>query len=231
MGAVTRSGDAVRRTAGPWSPAVHRLLVDLGAAGVPGIPVPISLKDDSEVLSFVPGFVPSYPLEPRVWTDRALVSAARVLRTIHDASQHVPRAGPWRSPPREPAEVICHNDFAPYNLVFENDAVVGVIDWDYASPGPRIWDLAYLAYRIVPLTHGPSNDGFSADQRADRLRRLIDEYGLETTIGDFLEVVRTRLVALAEFSDTAAEKLGKPELRDHADGYRTDARQLTVKNP
>ena len=55
---------------------------------------------------------------------------------------------------RAPVEVICHNDFATYNLVFDGENVVGVIDWDFASPGPRLWDIAYLAYRIVPLSSG-----------------------------------------------------------------------------
>ena len=52
----------------------------------------------------------------------------------------------------EPREVICHNDFAPYNLMFEGTAPTGVIDFDVASPGPRVWDMGYTAYRFVPLT-------------------------------------------------------------------------------
>ncbi len=29
--------------------------------------------------------------------------------------------------------------------VFRDGLAVGLIDWDYASPGPRLWDLAHLA--------------------------------------------------------------------------------------
>src|SRR5204863_4404273 len=99
------------------------------------------------VVGFVVGAVPAYPMPPWVWTDAALDSAARMLRQIHDATARLEIEGPWRSPVHQPAEVVCHNDFAPYNLVFDSGVVVGVIDWDFASPGPRVWDLSYLAYR------------------------------------------------------------------------------------
>ena len=51
-----------------------------------------------------------------------------------------------------PAEVVCHNDFAPYNVVFDDGGPVGVIDWETAAPGARVWDVAYAAYRWVPLS-------------------------------------------------------------------------------
>lgn len=51
----------------------------------------------------------------------------------------------WQSPTREPAKVVCHNDFAPYNTDFRDRRLTGVIDWDMASPDPRVRDLSYLA--------------------------------------------------------------------------------------
>lgn len=40
--------------------------------------------------------------------------------------------------------------------MFEDGTLTGVIDLDLASPGPRVWDMAYTAYRFVPLTD-PAN--------------------------------------------------------------------------
>lgn len=228
MGEVLRRGDTVVRPAGEWSPAVHRLLRHVGAAGVRGVPEVLSSDDPSrEVLTFVDGDVPGYPMPDWVYSEVALRSAGRLLRQIHDATATCSHRGPWRSPTHKPVEVICHNDFAPYNLVFQASEVVGVIDWDYASPGPRVWDLAYLAYRLVPLTDASHDGGFTPDGRSARLSLLMDAYGLHVEPAQFRRVVCERLTELAEFSDAKALELSNPELAEHAILYRADALSLT----
>jgi len=42
-------------------------------------------------------------------------------------------------------ELICHNDIAPWNIVFDGTRPRGLIDWDVAAPAPRAWDIAYPA--------------------------------------------------------------------------------------
>jgi Ser/Thr protein kinase RdoA (MazF antagonist) len=227
MGDVVREGDTVIRPSGEWTPAVHRLLSHLNAAGVSGVPQPLGTTEDRrEVLRFVEGTVPTYPMPEWAWAEKALESSARLLRQIHDATAGLDIPGPWRSPVREPVEVICHNDFATYNLVFDAGTAVGVIDWDFSSPGPRLWDLAYLAYRIVPLSSGDRRDGFTDEERRVRLRRLLAAYGCDDTPRDVISMLHERLLALAAFSDRAADRLGNSQLSEHANLYRLDAAQL-----
>jgi aminoglycoside phosphotransferase (APT) family kinase protein len=183
-------------------------------------------EDGREILSYVEGTVPAYPMPGWVWSESALESSASLLRQVHDATAHLDLAGPWRSPAREPVEVICHNDFAPYNLVFDGTSVVGAIDWDFASPGSRVWDLAYLAYRIVPLSTADWGDGFTDAVRRDRLRRLLAAYGLDAHPEQVVATLRQRLLDLATFSDHNAKRLHKPELSEHARLYRHDADHL-----
>ena len=108
-----------------------------------------------------------------VWEPPVLDRAAAMLRELHDATEGFDRAGRvWALPAREPAEVICHNDFAPYNLAFRDGLPVGAIDFEAASPGPLAWDLAYLAYRLVPLAHAANPDLPPQPDAAARLARL-----------------------------------------------------------
>ncbi|KRC33287.1 hypothetical protein ASE15_16055 [Oerskovia sp. Root22] len=252
---VVRSGDTVRRTAGPWTPTVHALLRHLRAHGITEVPEPLGTDEQGrEVLSYLPGDVANYPLPLWVWDESVLRDAGALLRRVHDASigflaatadsglpggsvvdgaaaVPAPAAAPtWQLPAREPVEVVCHNDFAPYNLVFRDGVVVGLIDFDTASPGPRIWDLAYLGYRLVPLV-ADAGDGEGADVvgRLDPLARLdalVAAYGLPFSRREVLTVVVARLDELAAFTDERASATGRDDFREHAAMYRADARHI-----
>ncbi|WP_328476560.1 aminoglycoside phosphotransferase family protein [Actinoplanes sp. NBC_00393] len=178
---VVRAGDRVRRPTGSWSPRVHDLLRHLDRfAGTPrfhGV-----TADGHEILDFLPGEVSNYPPTPAAASTSALVTAASLLRAYHDAvadfALSAPRDG-WQVPAREPVEVICHGDYAPHNCVLTGDRVTGVIDFDYAMPGPRLWDVAFAAYRWVPLAAPDNSDGFgTVSSQASRLRLFCDSYGL-----------------------------------------------------
>jgi Ser/Thr protein kinase RdoA (MazF antagonist) len=223
MGRVVRVGSTVRREAGPWTPTIHALLRHVRERGVDWVPEPLGLDGEGrEIVGFLDGEVPNYPLPGWIWEETVLADAGRRLRQLHDATAGFTREGrTWRLPAHEPDEVICHNDFAPYNLVFRDGALVGAIDFDTASPGPRVWDLAYLAYRLVPLTAPGNPDGRPAER--GRLERLCAAYG-GLTPADVLAVVPTRLDELADFSEAHGRA-------SHARLYRTDADHVRRSDP
>jgi thiamine kinase-like enzyme len=103
-----------------------------------------------------------------------------------------------------------------------------VIDWDFASPGPRLWDLAYLAYRVVPLTTADWGDGFGPGARRGRSAHLLQQYGSDAQPRELIRLLVQRLEDLAQVSDEAAVRLDILELRDHASLYRHDAAHLAV---
>lgn len=225
-GETTRQGDRVYRAAGPWTPGIQRLMRHLREQGLDWVPEPFGVDERGrEVVQFIPGTVPNYPMPDYVWEERALDNAARMLRLLHDATAgYSDPDAQWRQPAHEPANVVCHNDFAPYNMVFRDGRLVGMIDFDMASPGSRLWDLAYLAYRLAPLS-APENveaGPFDTDAQIERLERLVDAYGIPFPLLDVLRMTQERLRDLARYSDEAAVRNGTPELHEHADLYRSD---------
>ncbi|NLS10998.1 phosphotransferase [Nesterenkonia sp. MY13] len=233
MDPVLRVGDTVRRTAGPWTPAVHRLLRRLNAVSFSEAPRPLGLDEENrEILTFIPGEVIADLPPAELWSPALLKDAAAMLRRFHEATAPlIPDKGPWRSATHHPVEVICHNDFAPYNLILRNGRVSGVIDFDMASPGSRLWDLAYLAYRLAPFAEDavglePNRDG----DRETRLKLLIEAYGVNYSISEVLEVAAERLDELAEFTDQRAVTTGRSDFTEHAAMYRRDAQRLRTKH-
>lgn len=227
MNAVERRGDTVLRNAGPWTPTVHRYLRYLRTAGIDWAPQPLGMDDDRERVSFVAGDVPLYPLPRWVWEDSVIEAGARRLRELHDASIGFGLDGAiWQAPAKVPAEVICHNDFAPHNLAFVDGAFVGAIDFDMCSPGPRLWDIAYFATRVVPLTEATPEGAPDMRDARRRVELLLRSYGSDATWQDVLRVAVIRLHDLAEMSTLKAAELGKPHLLDEARAYSADGHFL-----
>ncbi|MFC0005856.1 phosphotransferase [Micromonospora siamensis] len=182
---VVRVGDTVRRNAGPWTPSVHALLRHLEYVGFTGAPRALGMDErNREVLSYLEGECGEYPLARHWVTDEALVTVATMLRMFHDAQYgFVPPPGAvWRSfgPPPPDTEVICHHDAAPHNVIWRPDGTLGLIDFDLASPGARIYDVAYAAWTWVPIFSDRDSItlGWKHPDRPRRLRLFADAYGL-----------------------------------------------------
>ncbi len=230
---VVRVGETVRRPVHPWTPAVHVLLRKLEAAGFLEAPRAIGFDDQGrEILTFIPGEVGNYPLTPEMVSDSALVDAARLLRRYHEAATIEPgwEVFPWRfrDPDRGRWEVVCHSDFAPYNLVFDAGKPVGIIDFDVAGPGPKRWDIAYAAYRFVPLASDANCVAFGFGTEPDRERRLalfLNAYGPADLAG-LLEMVIERVEGLRDDILQRAAA-GDPSVsthleEDHVGSYNAD---------
>jgi Ser/Thr protein kinase RdoA (MazF antagonist) len=116
--------------------------------------------------------------------------------------------------------VICHNDFAPYNAVFRDGRLRGVIDFDTISPGARVWDVAHAVYRFVPLSREARRpDCGSLAAQARRLHLFCDAYGLGHADRAVLPaVVARRVAALRDLVLRLAAEGDAAGLRRLADG-------------
>jgi len=206
---IRKDGGFVRRPAGPWSATVHRLLSHVRERGFDRAPLPVGFTDSGEeILTFLPGAVSNYPLPDSVRSEAALLSAARLLRAYHDATEGFLDVDcTWQLRRHSPVEVICHGDYAPYNVVFDGTNAVGIIDFDVAHPGPRNWDIAYALYRWAPFTNPLNTDGFGTPgEQISRARKFCDAYGLgqQNRIG-LAELIAERLRQLLDFLVREAE--------------------------
>ena len=228
---------SVKRPAGEWTPTVHSFLTYLhGACGL-NVPKPIELnrKESSEILSFVDGESFNYPLPEVFLKDEMLRSAARLLKQLHDASgrylNQLSGEEQWMLSPVSPMEVICHGDFAPYNVTVEGTAAVGVFDFDTIHPGPRIWDVAYAIYRFVPVMQSEvSRLRLSDGELLSKIRGFVDEYVIDVTLGELLGAMVRRIERLIEFMKEQASNGSVHFSKNIEDGhiveYETDIKLI-----
>lgn len=156
QGAVVRVGDTVRRPPRRESPAIHALLAHLEAVGFEEAPRFLGLDGAGrEVFSYIDGIVGVPPFEGAFASDDALVEAARLLSRYHEAVasfDHHAVDG-WSEELQDAGgdEVVCHNDMCVENVVFRDGRAVGLLDFDFAAPGRRVWDLAMAARMWAPM--------------------------------------------------------------------------------
>ena len=211
-------GDKVYRASGTWSNQIHKFLNFLHINGFVKVPKALGFDNQNrEILTFVPGENYDYPLPENAISSEALVSSAKLLRSYHDVAQKFLesseyRHNTWMFQAIDPKQVICHNDFAPYNICFKERKAVGIIDFEAAIPGPRTWDIAYALYRFAPFTNPKNDDGFGEiTEQTSRACLFLDCYGLaneERT--NLVELIIKRLEALVGFLIESAEK-GNPK--------------------
>lgn len=230
---VVRVGDTVRRSAGAWTAGVHELLRFLEAEGYPFSPRVLGVDSAGrQVLRFIEGEVGFYPLTGYMWSGDALAAVVAALRQLHDLTQRFTpsSAAVWREQAGAfgKAEVICHTDWSPYNAVFERERFIAMLDWDFANPGSRVWDLAWVAFAWVPLVDDSDARalGWEAPpNRPARMRHVVESYGLsEAARGDMLPAISHRLKSTASWIERRADLLDPPFVRmraqGHADSYR-----------
>ncbi len=188
---MVRVGDTVRRTASPWTPAAHALLIHLETVGFEYSPRALGIDDSGrEVLTFLEG-ESGADSWPKVVDAAGFERFARLLRRYHDAViDFRPDPGSdWAFGPGAlaPGEIVCHGDFGPFNVVWRGLRPVGIIDWEFAGPGPPIDDVAYALEYSVPFRDDQTCLRWLAwDEPPDRRRRLAafaEAYGLASPEG------------------------------------------------
>ncbi|PGS49383.1 aminoglycoside phosphotransferase family protein [Bacillus sp. AFS041924] len=206
---VYRISNTVRRELKPESTKIHKLLIHLEKKGYIYAPKFLGIDENGrEILSFIEGEAGNDPLKEYMWSNDSLKDIAKMLRLYHDAVSDFPLSDDWKAIDNTPRkmEVLCHNDFARYNIIFQHEKPVGIIDFDVAGPGPRLWDIAYTLYTCVPLSrYYLSESGkevynsplHNRERIKQRVSLFFESYGEEKEL-DYLKMVLLRLEGLCK---------------------------------
>ena len=233
-GLVVRVGDTVRRQAGHWTPAVHALLKHLESVGFDAAPRAIGIdRQGREVATFLEGVVGTLGpqrLAPQFQTVEACRAIGAWLRAFHDAQAgfRPDPALPWRvapGRPLRPGEVVVHHDVGTYNTVLRPDGSFAVIDFDFASPGRPVEDLAYVLWSWTPLwgdqaavrrEMGP----VTMPERLHKFAAVLDGYAADAALrAEVPDAVLTRMVEQSHTLRNLAAQGDPAFIRMVADGH------------
>jgi Ser/Thr protein kinase RdoA (MazF antagonist) len=217
---ATLAGGIVHKTPGPWTPSIVALLHHLADAGFAGAP-----RVAGDGFTFVPGTSP----HPRAWPDDAVAGVGTLLRGLHDATAaFTPPPGAvwkpsWLRDLGGADMVYGHGDTGPWNIVGRGGRAEAFVDWEFAGPVDRLWELAqtvWLNAQLVDDDVAALHDLPDAAGRARQARAIADAYGLAR---DRREELLERLTDVAAHSARAeAVQAGvTPDSTDAvtADGY------------
>jgi hypothetical protein len=232
---VLRVGDRVRHPSQPWSASVQALLGHLRAVGFTEAPQPYGVTPDGDEVEFIPG-VGGDAACRLVDSDSAVAAVGELLRRYHDAvagwqpaepvhwfdgsSGAGDAAGGGLGPGGEET-LVCHGDVGPWNLVWRDGRIVGLIDWEHAHVGTRASDIAYALHYLAPIRDRSYWQGVLGldrrPRRRHRMRVFAEAYGIALD-DDLVEQVMTSQEAGVDLMRSLAERGDPRRLQLVADG-------------
>ena len=167
---IVRIGNTVHRPAKNNADFVHELLLWLEQQGFAFAPRFLGVDEQGrDILTYLEGEI--WSGSGATLSDTLLVQAAQVIRRYHDLTAHCPLA--------QGQEIVAHYELGPHNTIFQENRLIGLIDWDDAAPGTRLRDLANAVYNYVDAGHWANQ---TADEQARRIHLMCTVYGWDDPI-------------------------------------------------
>lgn len=157
-----------------YSFLINNFVQHLNRSGFTYSPTFIACNESTDVFSYISGnSIDLNELKDIQQHKQLLKALADILKQFHDiGSSYINTHSSYflDYTGNDPLETICHNDIAPYNMLWENHQITGLIDFETICPAPRSWDIVYAAYRFIGL----------GQERCTYLKKLNDKRQKET---------------------------------------------------
>lgn len=153
---VRRIGNTIHRPSYPWTETVNDFLMHLHRKGLPEIGVPLGVHTNGKsVYTYLPGKAALRPWSAILKRAKGLELLSDFLLRYQEAQRDykLPQNITWYVPEDclQSGSIIRHGDFGPWNTLWQDQKLSGVIDWDFAEPGTALQDFAQLAWYTIPL--------------------------------------------------------------------------------
>ncbi len=236
QGVVVRVGNTVRRPRGAGHEVTEALLVHLERVGFDGSPRFHGIDEQGrQILEYLDGSAHRTP--PWQHDDAAnaveLGRLASWLRRLHDATFDF--VAPVGAQPRRALPLLggvwTHGDVGYPNVVYQDQDLVGLIDWEFVAPSHRCCDLAAL---LAVSVRGPRPDVGDNTRRAaaTRLAAAAIAEGYDMTDDEVHALPEMAATILDDMREFQGESMSDEErhrsawrsqwLRDNTD-YLTDS--------
>ncbi len=234
-GTVVRVGDTVRRPRSAGHEVVEGLLEHLQKVGFDRAPRLLGIDEhDRQILDYVEGH--TYVTPPWQQNDQhnaeALGQIAGLLRRLHDAtSKYRP---PVNARPKRPlpiaGQIWTHGDVGYPNIVYQQDDIVGLIDWEFAAPAHPCCDLAGL---IATAARAPRPDAADNDQRERAVRLAISAvatgYDLTEHEAEALPTMAATIIDdLIDFKGSLMNETNRQRWNWRAAWFRDNSQSLSM---
>lgn len=125
-----------------------------------------------------PGFDLFHEVSTYAWPVAQSYSSEKLHHRLHELGQTISEqlVNPYEALPRQ----LIHRDFHPGNLVFRDEEVAGILDFDRVRIGIRVFDLCYLATSVLSSTF---SDLGRREEWPSFVQELIRGYAREMPLG------------------------------------------------
>ncbi len=221
---IVRIGNTIHRPTHWWTPSVHDLLNYLEKINFPYSPRVLGFDNQGrEILTYIEGDSGKEGWY-KIHSNEGLSNFAKLLRSYHDAvAGYVPpQDAEWAYSPNtiKPGEIMCHGDFGPWNIAWDGENPVGILDWDFVLPARPTYDIFYALEYATPFRDDNTtlewHHFLDVPDRKKRIRLFLEAY--DTNLGSVVEgVLNVQRQGIRHIQDLASRGL-QPQLDWTKDG-------------